>query len=61
MEPAVAVGEPLLDLHYNDASRLSAALALATQATVIGDRAPADAAQLIGWVHDTGEQMFVAL
>ena len=30
---AVAVGEPLLDLHYNDASRLSAALALATQAT----------------------------
>ena len=58
---AVAVGEPLLDLHYNDASRLSAALALATQATVIGDRAPADAAQLIGWVHDTGEQMFVAL
>lgn len=58
---AVAAGEPLLDLHYNDASRLPAALALATQAAVIGDRAPAEAAQMIGWVHDSGEQMFVAL
>ena len=57
----VAVGEPVLDLHYNDASRLPAALALATQATVIGDRPPAEAAQMIGWVHDSGEQMFVAL
>ena len=58
---AVAPGEPLLDLYYNDASRLPAALALATQATVIGDRPPAEAAQMIGWVHDSGEQMFVAL
>jgi len=57
----VAAGEPILELHYNDASRLSAALALATQAAVIGERAPAEAAQMIGWVHDSGEQMFVAL
>jgi pyrimidine-nucleoside phosphorylase len=57
----VSAGEPILDLHYNDAARLDAALALASQAAVIGDRAPAEAAQMIGWVHDSGEQMFVAL
>jgi hypothetical protein len=48
-------------LHYNDESRLAAALALANQAAVIGDRAPAEAPQMIGWVHDSGEQMFVPL
>jgi pyrimidine-nucleoside phosphorylase len=58
---AVSTGETVLELRYNDASRLAAALALANQATVIGDRAPAEAAQMIGWVHDSGEQMFVAL
>jgi pyrimidine-nucleoside phosphorylase len=57
----LSAGEPILELHYNDASRLNAALALATQAVVIGERAPAEAAQMIGWVHDSGEQMFVAL
>ena len=57
----LSAGEPILELHYNDASRLNAALALATQAAVIGERAPAEAAQMIGWVHDSGEQMFVAL
>jgi pyrimidine-nucleoside phosphorylase len=57
----LSAGEPILELHYNDASRLDAALALATQAAVIGERAPAQAAQMIGWVHDSGEQMFVAL
>jgi pyrimidine-nucleoside phosphorylase len=57
----VAAGEPILELHYNDAGRLDAALALAGQAAVIGDRAPAEVAQMIGWVHDSGEQMFVAL
>ena len=31
------------------------------QAIVIGDGAPAEEAQMIGWVHDRGEQMFVAL
>ena len=58
---AVAAGDPLMELHYNDAARLDAALALAHQATVIGDKAPAEAPPVIGWVHDRGEQMFVAL
>jgi len=57
----VAAGEPILELHYNHAGRLDAALTLANQAAVIGDRAPAEVAQMIGWVHDSGEQMFVAL
>jgi thymidine phosphorylase len=57
----VAPGEPILELRYNDESRLNTALGLAQQAAVIGDRAPVEAAQMIGWVHDAGEQMFVAL
>jgi thymidine phosphorylase len=57
----VASGEPILELRYNDESRLKTALGLAQQAAVIGDRAPAETAQMIGWVHDAGEQMFVAL
>jgi pyrimidine-nucleoside phosphorylase len=57
----VASGEPILELRYNDESRLAGALALATQAAVIGDRPVAEAPQMIGWVHDSGEQMFVAL
>jgi hypothetical protein len=28
---------------------------------VIGDKAPPEAPLVIGWVHDSGEQMFVAL
>lgn len=58
---AVAAGEPVLELRYNDEARLNTALGLAQQAIVIGDRAPAEAAQMLGWVHDSGEQMFVAL
>jgi pyrimidine-nucleoside phosphorylase len=58
---AVSAGEPVLELLYNDEARLSAALNLATQAVVIGDRAPAEAPLVIGWVHDSGEQMFVAI
>ena len=54
-------GEPMLELRYNDEARLSAAMALATQAAVIGDKAPADAPLVMGWVHDNGEQMFVAI
>jgi len=56
----IAAGEPIMDLHYNDEARLKNALTLAQQAAVIGDRAPAEEAQMIGWVHDSGEQMFVA-
>jgi len=57
----VTSGEPMLELRYNDESRLAAALALANQAAVIGDREVAEPPQMIGWVHDSGEQMFVAL
>lgn len=58
---AVSVGDSLLELRYNDEARLSGALALATQAAVIGDKAPAEAPLVIGWVHDSGEQLFVAI
>jgi len=40
---------------------LNAALALATQAAVIGEKPPADAPLVMGWVHDSGEQLFVAI
>ncbi|HYB93931.1 MAG TPA: thymidine phosphorylase [Vicinamibacterales bacterium] len=57
----VSTGEAVLELRYNDESRLNAAVQLASQAVVIGDQAPSAAPLLIGWVHDSGEQMFVAL
>ena len=56
----VAAGEPVLELRYNEESRLSAAVALASQAVVIGDEPPVEAPLVMGWVHETGEQMFVA-
>ena len=56
----VSAGDTVMELRYNDESRLSAALALAEQAIVIGDTAPAEAPLVMGWVHDAGEQMFVA-
>jgi thymidine phosphorylase len=57
----VKAGDAIMDLHYNDPGRLAAAQHLAQQATVIGDKAPPDAPLVIGWLHDSGEQMFVAL
>ncbi len=57
---AVAAGEPVMELRFNDASRLAAALALATQAIVIGDQPPAEQPLVLGWVHDSGETMFAA-
>ena len=57
---AVAAGEPVMELRYNDESRLSGAVALVSQAVVIGDQPPAEAPLVMGWVHETGEQMFVA-
>jgi pyrimidine-nucleoside phosphorylase len=57
----VSVGEAILELRYNDESRLQTALGLAQQAAVIGDRSTPEPPQMIGWVHDSGEQMFVAL
>jgi pyrimidine-nucleoside phosphorylase len=56
----VAAGEPVMELRYNDESRSGAAVALARQAVVIGDTPPAEAPLVMGWVHETGEQMFVA-
>jgi pyrimidine-nucleoside phosphorylase len=57
----VTAGEPVLELRYNDPSRLAAAVALATQAIVVGEQPPADAPLVIGWLHARGEQMFVPL
>jgi len=57
----VAAGEPILELHYNDEARLGPAVHLATQAAVIGDKAPATVPLIMGWLHDGGEQMFVPL
>ena len=57
---AVLAGEPVLELRYNDAARLPAAVALATQAVVVGDQPPTEQSLVLGWVHDSGETMFVA-
>ncbi|MGH9386436.1 MAG: thymidine phosphorylase [Vicinamibacterales bacterium] len=51
----VAAGEPVLELHYNDPTKLPGAMALAAQAFEIGDEAPDEAPLVIGWVHDNGE------
>jgi pyrimidine-nucleoside phosphorylase len=55
----VSAGDTVMELRYNDESRLVAAMALATQAVTIGDTPPAEAPLVMGWVHDSGEQMFV--
>ena len=56
---AVAAGEPVLELRYNDASRLDAALALATQAVVIGDHAEPEPAARDGVGARRRRTMFV--
>jgi len=56
---AVAAGEPVMELRYNDESRLSAAVALVSNAVIIGDKPPAESPLVMGWVHESGEQMFV--
>ena len=57
---AVSAGDTLMELRYNDGSRLNAAIALAGQAAVIGDKAPPEQGLVMGWVHDSGETLFVA-
>jgi pyrimidine-nucleoside phosphorylase len=57
---AVSAGEPVMELRYNDASRLAGALPLVTQALVIGDQPSVELPLVLGWVHDSGETMFVA-
>jgi thymidine phosphorylase len=56
---AVAADDPVMELRFNDASRLENALALASQAIVIGDRQQSPPPLVMGWVHDNGETMFV--
>lgn len=58
---SVAAGEPIMELRYNDEARLATAIELAGQAAVIGDQAPVAAPLVIGWVHEGGEQLFVAI
>ena len=57
---AVSAGDTLMELRYNDGSRLDAAVALARQAAVIDDHAPPEQPLVMGWVHDSGETMFIA-
>ena len=57
---AVKAGEPVMELRYNDESRLGAASELARQAAIVGNTPPAAAPLVMGWVHDGGEQMFAA-
>ena len=56
---AVAANDPVMELRFNDASRLDAALALASQAVVIGDQLQPQPPLVLGWVHEHGETMFV--
>jgi hypothetical protein len=56
----VQAGEPVVELRYNDPARLPAAVALVTQAVVVGERPPANEPLVLGWVHDSGETLFVA-
>jgi len=55
----VSASEPIIELRYNDASRIEAAMQLLTQAMVIGDQPPPPAPLVMGWVHEGGETMFV--
>lgn len=56
----VQAGEPVVELRYNDPARLSAAMPLATQAVVVGEQPPVKEPLVLGWVHDSGETLFVA-
>jgi thymidine phosphorylase len=55
----VAEGEPVIELRYNDEARLPHALAQATHALVIGDQPLTPPPIVMGWVHDSGETMYV--
>ena len=56
-EPVTA-GEPLLELRYNDAARLEAAMATVSQAVAIGDAPVPEPGLVIGWMHKDGDTMF---
>ena len=57
---SVTANDPVMELRFNDSSRLDAALALASQAVVIGDQPQPQPPLVLGWVHENGETMFVA-
>jgi pyrimidine-nucleoside phosphorylase len=54
----VAAGDAVMELRYNDTTRLDAATQLAAQAMVIGEQPPPPAPLVMGWVHEHGETMF---
>ncbi len=51
-------GEAVLDLHYNDDSRLPEAIELAESAMTLGPTAPATGPLVRAWVHVDGEETF---
>jgi pyrimidine-nucleoside phosphorylase len=57
---AVAAGEPVLELRYNDENRLRHALKPATEAVVISQQPPAESPLVMGWVRDGQEEMFAS-
>ena len=54
---AVAAGEAVLELRYNDETRLRHALTPATDAIVISAEPPAESPLVLGWVRDGSEEM----
>ena len=55
----VTKGEPVMTMHYNDASRIEAAARLAQSAIEVGDTPPASAPLVRAWVHHEGEATYV--
>jgi thymidine phosphorylase len=55
---AVAAGDSILDLHYNDRNRLAAAAELARSAITVHSSAPQLPPLVRAWVHAEGEQLF---
>jgi pyrimidine-nucleoside phosphorylase len=55
----VRAGQPVLTLHYNDASRLDEAVRLARSAIAIGPNPPATSPLVRAWVHADGETSYV--
>jgi len=47
----VTTGEPLMELHDNDAAQFDHAYALASTAIVVADEAPAAAPPILDWIH----------
>ena len=50
----VRANDAVMELRFNDASRLDTAVSLASQAVVIGDQPPPQRPLVMGWVHESG-------